>query len=72
MNPMPESSEIRITLVRVVESQGPEIPANSAPSQAWAENWEHPCRESVLPKAAFVQHRFTASMPECEVEGGLS
>lgn len=72
MNVIPESSAVRTVPVCVLENQCSEIPQEFGLSQARAESLEHPRRESVLPKAAFVQHRFTASMPECEVEGGLS
>ena len=77
MHLVPESSEIRTKLVCVFENQCSEIPEKFGLSQARAESLEHPRRESVLPKAAFVQaafvqHRFTATMPECEGEGGLS
>lgn len=77
MRVIPESSAIKSMPVCVFENQCPEIPEKFGLSQARAESLEHPRRESVLPKvafvqAAFVQHRFTASMPECEVEGGLS
>lgn len=69
---IPESSAVRTTPVFVPENQYSEIPEKFRLSQAGAESLEHPRRKSVLPRAAFVQHWFTASMPECEVEGGLS
>lgn len=72
MHFIPESSALRTASIAALENQCPEIPAEFILSQARAESLEHPRRESVLPKAAFVQHRFTASMPECQEEGGLS
>jgi len=72
MHLIPESSAIRTAPVCVFENQCPEIPEKSGLSPAGVESLEHPRRESVLPKAAFVQHRFTPTMPDCEVEGGLS
>lgn len=77
MHVIPESSAVRATRFCGFENQRFEIPEKFGLSQARAESLEHPRRESVLPKAAFVQaafvqHRFTATMPHCEVEGGLS
>lgn len=72
MHVIPENSGIQSALVCVVENQWSEIPEKFGLSQAKGESLEHPRRESVLPKAAFVQHRFTATMPVCEGEGGLS
>lgn len=58
-----ESFAAGIAPVHVFENQHPEIPVKFALSQAREEKVEHPRRESVLPKTAFVQHWFTAAVP---------